>query len=112
MQRFKSFRVAVYTLASVGLSVHANANISGSAWLVPDGGNMGSLCADNAVASCIPSSGANATFTLSDNGLTAGFNNGGLNDSGGANPMADSSSITTLGAFINSDPDVVGGQPG
>lgn len=70
MQLHKHLRLVACTLTLMGLAVSAHANITGAAWLVPDGtGN----CAQNAVIACIPTSAANATFNLADNGLTTGF---------------------------------------
>jgi hypothetical protein len=62
----------------MGLAVSAHANITGAAWLVPDGSGN---CAQNAVIACIPTSAspANATFNLADNGLTTGFTSVGTN---------------------------------
>jgi len=111
MHLYRNVRFAAYALTFMGVAITAKADIAGSAWLVPD--NFGSGCAQNAVIGCVPGGTANATFTLTgNNGLTLGFNNGGLNDTGGANPAPDSTSIATLGAFINSNAAVAGGPAG
>jgi hypothetical protein len=77
MQLHKRVRLIACTLTFMGLAVNAHANISGSAWLVPDG--SGSNCAQNAVIACIPGSAANVTFSVADNGLIAGFNSASTN---------------------------------
>jgi PEP-CTERM motif len=94
MQLRTCLRVAAYAVTAIGLAVNAHANISGAAWMVPDGSI--SNCAQNAVIECIPGTAANATFTMNDNPLTSGFN------------PTDSTSIATLSQFIGSNPNVIG----
>ena len=96
----KHYRLFALAFAVLGLTATAHADISASAWLVPDNG--ATLCADNAVIACIPGSAANATFTLADNALTTGFTSAGNN--GTINAF-----ILSVGAGLLTGPAFAGG---
>lgn len=102
MQLLKRFSLAAYAVTLIGLAANARADIAGSGWVVPDGGITNHTdCADDAVITCIPTSAANVTFSLTNAGLTlpAGL---GLTNS----PPETSSD--TINNFILSDPDLIG----
>lgn len=55
--------IAAFVVTVLGLAVNANADIIGSAWIVPE------ATASNAVIGSVPAGTPNATFTVSNNGL-------------------------------------------
>jgi len=99
MQLHKRLRFAAYAVTLMGLAVSARADIQGSAWLVPDGGSGGSLCADNAVIACIPGSAANVTFAVKNNGLTTGFTSNGTDGTINQFILSDSGNVTSGPTF-------------